>query len=275
MLIDDIDFTRLYRQQLELAGRTEKKPEHWDARAEKMATRVASPTDDYLPQLLAKIDLTGAQSLFDMGCGPGTVALALADKLPQVCGVDYSNGMLEVARKRAESMGIAHARWVSRAWEDSWDDLPQCDIAVASRSTLVADMRTAMTKLNRQARLRVYTTHLVSPTFMSADIQRAAGREVVELPNYIYAINVLYQMGIQARLDFIRGRNCQQDNSTFARFEENVKWTLGELNDEERERLRHWYQQRDPQQIASPTRDWALIYWDVVPDVGEVLPKTL
>lgn len=37
MLIDDIDFADLYLQQLKLAHRTEKTPDHWDQRAEKMA----------------------------------------------------------------------------------------------------------------------------------------------------------------------------------------------------------------------------------------------
>lgn len=106
----------------------------------------------------------------------------------------------------------------SSALEEDWSDLPRCDIAVASRSTLVADMRRAMSKLNNQARLRVYTTHLVSTSFVSPAIQRAAGREVIELPNYIFALNVLYQMGIYAHVDFIRGQNCQQDNSTSGTF---------------------------------------------------------
>ncbi len=68
MLIDDIDFADLYLQQLKLAHRTEKTPDHWDQRAEKMEN-CASPTDSYLQQLTAKIDLQGAQTLFDMGCG--------------------------------------------------------------------------------------------------------------------------------------------------------------------------------------------------------------
>ncbi|HKS32483.1 MAG TPA: class I SAM-dependent methyltransferase, partial [Enterobacteriaceae bacterium] len=117
MLIDEINFAELYRQQLALAKRTEKSPEHWDKRAEKMAENCASPQDSYLQQLLSKIDLQGANSLFDMGCGPGTVALALADKLGSIYGVDYSQGMLDVAARRAAEQGATHVQWVRRAWE--------------------------------------------------------------------------------------------------------------------------------------------------------------
>lgn len=104
MLIDDIDFADLYLQQLKLAHRTEKTPDHWDQRAEKMAENCTSPTDSYLQQLISKIDLQGAQTLFDMGCGPGTVSLALADKLTTIYGVDYSQGMLNVAARRAAAL---------------------------------------------------------------------------------------------------------------------------------------------------------------------------
>ncbi|MTH47145.1 class I SAM-dependent methyltransferase [Intestinirhabdus alba] len=269
MLIDDIDFAGLYRQQLKLANRSEKTPDRWDRRAERMADRCASPADGYLQQLLEKIDLQEARSLFDMGCGPGTVALALADRLPAVYGVDYSQGMLEVAARRAGQMGAGHVQWIRRAWDESWDDLPRCDIAVASRSTLVSDMREAMSKLNRQARLRVYTTHLVSTTFISPAIQRAAGRPVIELPNYIYALNVLYQMGIHAHVDFIRGNSCQRDNSSWERFEQNVRWGLGDISEEERQRLYHWYQQQDASRIAPATRDWALIWWNCKDEEAE------
>lgn len=265
MLIDSIDFAALYKQQLQLAHRSEKAPGHWDARAEKMAANCISPAGGYLQQLLQKINLRGAETLFDMGCGPGTVALALADRLSHVYGVDYSQGMLDVSARRAGEAGAANTTWIKRAWEEPWDDLPVCDIAVASRSTLVADMYQAMSKLNRQARLRVYTTHLVNPTFMSPVIQRVMGREVVELPTYIYALNILYQMGIHARVEFIRGHNQGLDNSTFERFLDNVAWTHGALTEDERLRLYDWYQRQDADAIASPSRDWALLYWDKAP----------
>ncbi|ATA21444.1 methyltransferase family protein [Gibbsiella quercinecans] len=266
MLIDDIDFATLYQQQMKLAKRTEKTPEHWDRRAEKMAQTCANPQDPYLAQLIARMDFTGAQTLLDMGCGPGSVCLNVADRLQRVYGLDYSSGMLAVARQRAQAQGIANATLLRKAWEDSWDDVPQCDIAVASRSTLVADLRQAMRKLNDKARLRVYTTHTVSPSFVDPAIQRALGRPVVELPNYAYAFNVLYQMGIQPRVDFIRGPNCQAQTDTFEAFISAVAWSTGELNDEEKQRLFDYFTQRKhgPRPLVAPTRDWALLWWDRV-----------
>ena len=99
--------------------------------------------------------------------------------------------MLHVAARRAAALKADNVHWIQRAWEEDWSDLPRCDIAVASRSTLVADMRQAMSKLNNQARLRVYTTHLVRNSFVSPAIQRAAGREVNALPKSSMAPTVL------------------------------------------------------------------------------------
>lgn len=264
MLIDEIDFSALYQQQLALAQRTEKAPEHWDQRAGKMAITCAKPQDPYLVQLITKMDFTNAETLLDMGCGPGSVCLTVAHKLSHVYGVDYSKGMLEVAAKRSQAMQLENVTLFRRAWEDDWSDLPLCDIAVASRSTLVGDLRSAMQKLHQQARLRVYTTHTVSPSFVNADVQRVIGRPVIELPNYIYAVNILYQMGIHARVDFITGPNCQENTDTFERFYESISWSLGTLNAEEQQRLFDYYthQKKHRLTIASPTRDWALVSWE-------------
>jgi len=269
MLIDEIDFAALYQQQMALAQRTEKKPEHWDERAEKMAVTCANPQDSYLTQLLAKMDFTDAKTLLDMGCGPGSVCLHVAHKLDHVYGVDYSKGMLDVAGRLAQSMALENVTLVRRAWEDNWDDLPQCDIAVASRSTLVGDLRSAMQKLHQQARLRVYTTHTVSPSFVSAEVLRVIGRPVIELPNYIYAVNVLYQMGIHAKVDFITGPNFQGNTDTFERFCESTRWSAGALNDEEQQRLFDYYNHQKKQglKLASTTRDWALISWEKQPSL--------
>ncbi|EXU76999.1 class I SAM-dependent methyltransferase [Erwinia mallotivora] len=203
MLIDNIDFAALYQQQLRQAKRSEKSPQYWDSRAVEMAVSCARPDSPYLQQLLSRIDFTGATTLLDAGCGPGTVCLHVASRLQQVWGIDYSAGMLAVARQKAAAMGLNNVTLLHRAWEDSWHDVPVCDIAVASRSTLVGDLRAAMLKLNQHARLWVVTTHSVSG-FFGSTCSAGEGNKDDELPNYIYAVNVLWQMGIQAQVDFIR-----------------------------------------------------------------------
>jgi hypothetical protein len=99
-------------------------------------------------------------------------------------------------------------------------------------------------------------------------LQQAIGRTVIELPNYIYAVNVLYQLGIRARVDFIRGPNCQGNFDSYERFCESVSWSLGALSEDEQQRLFEYYtrHQQLGQRLVSPTRDWALVYWDKNPE---------
>lgn len=266
MLLDELDFAELYQQQMQLAGRTTKKPEHWDKRAAAIVNDGAPTNDGYLTKLLAKIDLSGASTLLDMGCGPGSVCLNVAEKLTHVYGVDYSQGMLDVAQLRAKSMGLNNVSLLNKSWEDDWQDIPECDIAIASRSTLVADLQAALIKLNDKARLRVYTTHTVSTSFVDVEVQTAIGRKVVELPNYIFAVNILYQMGINPQVDYIKSNNCLDKTNSFEQFSKTVGWSLGSLSDEENNRLFDYYQykRRAGETLISPSRDWALVYWDKV-----------
>lgn len=265
MLIHQLDFAAMYQQHMQQAQRTRKEPEHWDKKAHQMAQNCANPNDPYLIRFRQLMDFTGAKTLLDVGCGPGSISLYLANQFQSVTGIDYSAGMLEMANIRAKEMNVINAQFKTLAWEDSWDDLPKADISVASRSTLVDDLKAAMLKLNRQTNLRVYTTHTVNPTFIDERIIREIGREVVSLPTYIYAVNVLHQMGIHARIDFIKSPNRGGFDNVDA-FIDSVNWSLKDLTEEEIEKLRAYYQKQtaDGKTLPFPSRDWAMVSWDVV-----------
>lgn len=266
--IETTDFAELYKNHMIQAERTKKEPAHWDKRAEKMAETCANPHDPYLIKFREMMDFTGAETLLDVGCGPGSISIHVADKFKKIIGIDYSTGMLTVAKRRAKQAGINHAEFITCAWEDSWDDLPHCDIVVASRSTLVMDLQAALLKLNRQAKLRVYTTHTVSPTFVDQRIIRLLGRNVPTLPTYIYAVNMLNQMGIHPKVDYIRSRNCQSNFNSLEQFIEGINFSVGPLNKDEIVRLTHYYHESLEKGVSliSPTRDWAMVSWDVVPE---------
>lgn len=266
MIIDEIDFNAMYREHLQRANRSHKTAVHWDNRAEEMAQVCANPNDPYLQQFIAMMDFTDAESLLDMGCGPGSICVAVADKFKQVYGLDYSTKMLAVCRRRAQQMGVNNITLIQHAWEDDWSNIPRCDITVASRSTLVGDLKQAMYQLNQHARLRVYTTHTIAPTFIDPAIIRAIGREVVTLPNYQYAINVLAQLGINPKVDYINSPNSHQQAIDYDRFEHSVSWSLGALTELEKQRLQQYYAQHKQQgkPISAGNHGWAMVYWDKV-----------
>lgn len=201
MIINDLDFAAMYKLHMGLSQRPAKPASVWDDKAQDLSTRVMN--SPYSDEFVKRMTLQGASSLLDVGCGPGTIALAVAGQLDQVHGLDYSAGMLACMANNAAAQGLGQVHTHLLAWEDSWDSVPVCDIVVASRSSLVADMADALAKMTAHARLRCYMTHLVGGNFGGAVDGKLTGRSQASLPDYIYIINILYGMGLHPRVDYI------------------------------------------------------------------------
>ena len=74
--------------------------------------------DELLDDLRRRADLTGEGRLLDLACGPGRVALPLAEYFSEVWAVDQEPEMIEVGRAQAEQQGLSNIRWlVGRAEE--------------------------------------------------------------------------------------------------------------------------------------------------------------
>lgn len=58
------------------------------------------------------LGLDGRGRLLDVGCGPGTVTLALSDLFQEVVGLDADKDMIREAQRLASERGVANARWV-------------------------------------------------------------------------------------------------------------------------------------------------------------------
>ena len=263
MTIEAIDFGRLYRDHLATTARTRKTASAWDSRAAGMASKALNSR--YAEEFVARMDLHGATSLLDVGCGPGTIGLAVAHQLQRVVGLDYSSAMLGAMRTKAAEMQLANVETLHRAWEDDWSDVPECDIVVASRSTTVEDIATALEQLHAKARLRVYLTHLVGGHFTDPALQTVIGRQVPSVPDYIYLLNILHRMGIHPWLDYIAHENRLADAVDFDDFARRVAWSVGDLDGDERTRLRTWYERATPQERRGTPMRWAFISWEKVP----------
>lgn len=58
-------------------------------------------------------ELSEDMSILDIGCGPGSITVGLAEQVPQgnATGLDIEPGQIELARARAEEMGLKNCRF--------------------------------------------------------------------------------------------------------------------------------------------------------------------
>jgi len=263
MTIATIDFSRLYRDHMAITGRP-KPSSSWDARASSMNRQVNRGR--YADEFIARIDLTDARTLLDVGCGPGTLCLPLAAKLDRVIALDYSQGMLDELEKNAVAEGITNVEPLHLAWEDDWSTVPECDIVIASRSTMVQDLGDALAKLHAKAKKRVYLTHLVGGNLITPGLFDAIGRRPTPGPDYIYALNILHSRNIHARLDIIEDEGPLSGITHFDELLQRIAWSLGELDTDERARLQTWFDAAMAKGGLKTPRRWAFISWDTQPD---------
>lgn len=263
MSLDDIDFAERYRQHMRRAGHQPKPAEAWDRRATEMSRK--SLGGPYSEAFIERMDLTGARSLLDVGCGPGAICLPLAGRLERVYALDYSPAMLDCLQGNARQLELDNVQPILRAWEDDWSDVPACDILVASRSAMVADLEAILDRIARHARLRVYMTQLVGGRFVDSEICAVLGRGLPEaFPDYIYTLNLLHRRGLHPRLDYIQTPSRLAGCSSFEAFADKVAWSFGPLSDDERTALQGWFR-ADPERArrgGAPMR-WAFVSWDV------------
>jgi SAM-dependent methyltransferase len=267
MDIRSIDWNEIWKQH-NPEGRDEERTRiYWDNRASSFATGVED--DFYVNQFLTLIDPCPEWRVLDVGCASGTLAIPLAGRVRQVTGVDISGAMLDGLRAGCEKGGIGNVKTVRASWTDDWQALAiePHDLVIASRSLIVADLRQAIAKLDRFALRRVCISTPVGDGPQDPAMLGAVGRRRRGGADYIYVYNLLYQMGLQANLQFLtsRGQRTYPDKETlFLRMRDKV----GEMLPQEEKALRDYidhsfvlregrWQRREPRSIR-----WAVMWWD-------------
>ena len=160
-MIEDIDWEAIYKDSRRsfdgTAPGSGEARSNWDAKAASFAHK--PKRSDYIYQLMEWLDLAAEQTVFDMGCGSGTLAIPLAKAGHDVVAVDFSRGMLDELQRAAEAAGVAdRIQAFQRSWQEDWNGLPACDVAVSSRSFVTDDLAEGIAKLEGQARERVVLT---------------------------------------------------------------------------------------------------------------------
>jgi SAM-dependent methyltransferase len=201
--IRKIDWNRICRESRRQKSYPSGNTSYWDKRAPSFARNASK--SDYVGKLLGFMELKPHWTLLDVGCAAGTLAIPLAELVKNVTAMDISCKMLDLLRERCTKLGISNIQTVQGAWEDDWNTLGigEHDVAIASRSLITDDFESALSKLDKAARKRVYVSTIVGDGPHDRRIFRALGRDLNPGPDYIYFQNLLYRMGVRANVNFI------------------------------------------------------------------------
>ena len=267
MRYQDIDWDTMWRESRAHKSWKKKKSSDWDKRAAGFAERnLDSP---FVAQFLAHLAVEPEWSVLDVGSGPGTLAIPLADQVRQVTALDYSASMLGELKKQAKAAGKDNITTVQASWTDDWQALaiPRHEVAIASRSLSVDDLQGALRKLNAWASKAVYVVDRVGAGPFDPDLFSAIGRDFEPGPDYIFTLNILYTLGIHARVDFISLDNRRTYSSREEALQ-SYRWMVDDLTALEEERLEKYVDAHLSQggdgfwQLARQTPPrWALIWW--------------
>lgn len=268
MRFSDIDWNLLWQEARQRKAWRKKTRADWDRKAPGFARR--NSDSPFIKRLLELMQPQSRWSVLDVGSGPGTLALPLARLVRRVTALDYSEAMVEELHKAASGQGITNIDTGVVSWTDDWlkAGIRQHDIAISSRSLSVFDLESALWKLNNWAREKVFVVDRVGSGPFDPDLFKAVGREFEPGPDYIFTVNLLYRMGINAGVDFIE----LDQTKRFAGRQEAVdscRWMLEPLSGEEEKKL-HEYVDANLNRAedgslllhrSQPVK-WAFLSWD-------------
>lgn len=161
---------------------------------------------EYYNKLFNKLSIKSDDSVLNIGCGSDLLSILIAKKANKVTALDISFKMLEKLKKIAQENGIKNIDYMQSDWQfvKPEVDVPMHDIVIASRCMGMFDLEDELIKINNITKKRAYITRIVEEKdLLSPRIYGLLGREFQPLPSYYYIYNLLYQLGIQANLDYI------------------------------------------------------------------------
>ena len=238
---DKIDFSELYKEQKAKSSFGKKLASDWDKKAPSFNDGVLKSS--YAKEFISKVDFSGAKSLLDFACGAGALSVLAASKVEQIYGFDFSPKMLEFASNNAQIYGAKNVKFAQKAFEDDWADVPECDIVFASRCLEVDDLKAALAKLLAKTKKRLYITFKVGGSFVDGEILDAMGREVEQKPDFVYLLNILFQMGYLPSLSYIKAQCHAGATASADELIQKTSWGLGgELSEAEKARLKEYFE---------------------------------
>ena len=185
-------------------GRTS--TDFWERRAKNYhRSTKETATSDPLYLKLRQV-VTRETTVLDVGAGTGRFALALAPYAQHVTAVEPNATMLNYLNRDAMGEELTNVSLLYTSWQDAPTNL-SADIVVCSHVLYpIWDIDTFITKLRAatQHTCYIYMRAVHFDTATSPLWKHFHGENRRPAPGYIYALDVLFEMGIYADVEIVR-----------------------------------------------------------------------
>lgn len=268
---EDIDWNRMWNEKLqEMPKKDDLKM--WSQIAPKFDRWMKK--DDYPHNFASKIHKEPQYTVLDLGSGNGTVTLEIASQVKQVTAVDMSKKMLGLLNKNAQRKGLSNINCVQSTIQDlPIEQVGQYDVVVASRSLAgIYDIKNMLKKLNDLTRKYVYITLWgAKANQFEKDMCKFLGIKYHQHPDYIYACNILYQLGIYANVEMLISETYPvylDVNDALERCLWKLGWITEEIKKEDEAKLKKFLEenlvQNEDGTLDYPTNraNWVLLWWE-------------
>jgi SAM-dependent methyltransferase len=249
--------------------------ERWDKRAERFDKRThcanngdAGDKEDYAFKMLERIEVKPEWTVLDIGCGPGTLAIALAEKAGRVTALDISEQMLNRLKTHADTHGLDNIQYVNSSWQDAFTSgkIASHDVVVASRSLVPDDMIAALSSIIAVTRQAAYLTFPIIHLPFDWEVYKVIGRDKKKPAPYIYILNLLFQMGIHANVEILFSKVKMQYSSVEEAVND-LQWRTDPFTPDELVKLREYLERRFAEHKDESVfthegkSQWALVWW--------------
>ena len=98
---------------------------------------------------------------------------------------------------------------------------------------------------------------------MNCKLVEVLQRDIIRKPDYIYVVNILYSMGINASVNFIQSEGRSTIYISKEKFIQSISWSIDGLSSDEVKRLENYYDTLDiKKKQEKDYAYWAVISWD-------------
>lgn len=184
----------------------------WDERA--LNFPVDMHAGAYARRFIELMGILPGETVFDMGCGTGAIALPLAELGHKVVAADFSQGMLDRMQGLMDAQGVRTVFPKLMSWDEDWAAkgvrTGMVDVCVASRSIATRDLRDSLLRLTDIARRRVCITLPTGSSPRTDErIMCELGLSDAVFRQHLYAICILAEEGLLPRVDYIRSERFE------------------------------------------------------------------